>query len=48
MDKWKLLSLIEIKKMKIDAAIDAALSGAKAKNNIAVKALLKENTISPV
>lgn len=32
----------EIKKMKIDAAIDAALSGAKAKNNIAVKALLKD------
>ena len=32
----------EIKKMKIDAAIDAALSSAKAKNNIAVKALLKD------
>lgn len=33
---------VEIKKMKIDAAIDTALSSAKAKNNIAVKALLKD------
>lgn len=32
----------EIKQMKIDAAIDAALTSAKAKNNIAVKALLKD------
>lgn len=32
----------EIKKMKIDAAIDAALTAAKAKNNVAVKALLKD------
>lgn len=32
----------EIKQMKIDAAIDAALSNAKAKNNKAVKALLND------
>ena len=32
----------EIKQLKIDAAIDSALTGAKAKNNIAVKALLKD------
>lgn len=32
----------EIKKLKIDAAIDSALTGAKAKNNTAVKALLKD------
>lgn len=32
----------EIKQMKIDAAIDSALTGAKAKNNTAVKALLKD------
>lgn len=32
----------EIKKMKVDAAVDAALTGAKAKNNTAVKALLKD------
>ena len=32
----------EIKQMKIDAAIEAALNNAKAKNNIAVKALLKD------
>jgi septal ring factor EnvC (AmiA/AmiB activator) len=32
----------EIKKMKIDNAIDAALTAANAKNNIAVKALLKD------
>ena len=32
----------EIKQMKIDTAIDAALTGAKAKNNTAVKALLKD------
>jgi len=32
----------EIKKLKIDAAVDAALMGAKAKNSTAVKALLKD------
>lgn len=32
----------EIKQIKIDAAIDSALTGAKAKNNTAVKALLKD------
>ena len=32
----------EVKQLKIDAAIDAALSGAKAKNATAVKALLKD------
>lgn len=32
----------EIKQMKIDTAIDSALTGAKAKNNTAVKALLKD------
>lgn len=32
----------EIKRLKIDAAIDSALTGAKAKNNTAVKALLKD------
>ena len=32
----------EIKKLKIDSAIETALSGAKAKNNLAVKALLKD------
>ena len=32
----------EIKQMKIDAAIDSALTSAKAKNNVAVKALLKD------
>ena len=32
----------EIKQMKIDAAIDSALTGAKSKNNTAVKALLKD------
>lgn len=32
----------EIKQLKIDAAIEAALTGAKAKNNTAVKALLKD------
>lgn len=32
----------EIKQMKIDAAIEAALTSAKAKNNTAVKALLKD------
>lgn len=32
----------EIKQLKIDNAIDAALTGAKAKNNVAVKALLKD------
>lgn len=32
----------EIKQMKVDAAIDAALSNAKAKNNKAVKALLND------
>lgn len=32
----------EIKQMKIDSAIDAALTAAKAKNNTAVKALLKD------
>lgn len=32
----------EIKQMKIDAAIDAALTASKAKNNTAVKALLKD------
>ena len=32
----------EIRKMKIDTAIDTALSGAKAKNATAVKALLKD------
>lgn len=32
----------EIKQMKVDNAIEAALTGAKAKNNTAVKALLKD------
>lgn len=32
----------EIKQLKIDAAVEAALTGAKAKNNTAVKALLKD------
>lgn len=32
----------EIKQLKIDAAVDAALTGAKAKNITAVKALLKD------
>ena len=32
----------EIKQMKIDSAIESALTGAKAKNNTAVKALLKD------
>lgn len=32
----------EIKKMKIDTAVENALTAAKAKNNIAVKALLKD------
>lgn len=32
----------EIKQLKIDSAIDSALTGAKAKNNTAVKALLKD------
>lgn len=32
----------EIKQLKIDAAIESALTGAKAKNNTAVKALLKD------
>ena len=32
----------EIKQLKIDAAVDAALTGAKAKNATAVKALLKD------
>ena len=32
----------EVRQLKIDAAIDAALSGAKAKNTTAVKALLKD------
>lgn len=32
----------EIKQLKIDAAVDAALTGAKAKNTTAVKALLKD------
>lgn len=32
----------EIKQLKINAAIDSALTGAKAKNNTAVKALLKD------
>ena len=32
----------EIMQLKIDAAIDSALTGAKAKNNTAVKALLKD------
>ena len=32
----------EIKQLKVDAAIDAALTGAKAKNNTAVRALLKD------
>lgn len=32
----------EIKQMKIDAAIDVALTASKAKNNTAVKALLKD------
>lgn len=32
----------EIKQMKVDVAIDSALSSAKAKNKIAVKALLKD------
>lgn len=32
----------EIKQLKIDAAVEAALTGAKAKNSLAVKALLKD------
>lgn len=32
----------EIKQLKIDTAIETALTGAKAKNNLAVKALLKD------
>ena len=32
----------EIKQLKIDNAIESALTGAKAKNNLAVKALLKD------
>lgn len=32
----------EIKQLKVDAAIETALTGAKAKNNTAVKALLKD------
>ena len=32
----------EIKKMKVDAAVEAALTGARAKNTTAVKALLKD------
>ena len=32
----------EIKQLKLDAAIDSALTGAKSKNNVAVKALLKD------
>lgn len=32
----------EIKQMKVDSAIDSALTAAKAKNNTAVKALLKD------
>ena len=32
----------EIKQLKIDSAIESALTGAKAKNNLAVKALLKD------
>lgn len=32
----------EVKQLKIDAAVDAALTGAKAKNSVAVKALLKD------
>ena len=32
----------EIKQIRIDNAIDSALTGAKAKNNVAVKALLKD------
>ena len=32
----------EMKKVKVDNAIEAALTAAKAKNNIAVKALLKD------
>ena len=32
----------EIKQLKIDAAVDAALTGARAKNTTAVKALLKD------
>lgn len=32
----------EIKNLKINTAIDSALTGAKAKNNLAVKALLKD------
>lgn len=32
----------EIKQLKIDAAIDSALTGVKSKNNTAVKALLKD------
>lgn len=32
----------EIKQLKLDAAIDSALTGAKSKNNTAVKALLKD------
>lgn len=32
----------EIKQLKIDNAVEAALVGAKAKNNVAVKALLKD------
>lgn len=32
----------EIKQLKVDSAIDSALTGAKAKNNTAVRALLKD------
>ncbi len=32
----------EIKQLKVDAAVEAALLGAKAKNSVAVKALLKD------
>lgn len=33
---------VEIKQMKLDAAVESALVGAKAKNTVAVKALLKD------
>lgn len=32
----------EIKQLKVDAAVESALTGAKAKNSVAVKALLKD------
>ena len=32
----------EVKQLKVDAAVEAALTGAKAKNSVAVKALLKD------